>query len=52
MQHIDTHAARAELSRLWDRIEELDARGCGRYDPVLDDLQQEAAALRWELDRA
>jgi hypothetical protein len=49
MQHIDTHAAHAELSRLWDRIEDLDARCGGQYDTVLDDLQQEAAALRWEL---
>ena len=52
MQRIDTHAARAELNRLWDRIEDLDARSGGQYDPALDDLQQEAAALRWELDLA
>jgi hypothetical protein len=52
MQHIDTHTAHAELYRLWDRIEELDARCGGQYDPALDDLQQEAAALRWELDLA
>jgi hypothetical protein len=52
MQHIDTHAARAELYRLWELIEDMDTRGCGQYDPVLDDLQREAAALRWELGRA
>jgi hypothetical protein len=52
MQHTDSHAARAEYTRLWDRIEELDARGGGQYDPELDDLQREAAALHWELAQA
>ncbi len=52
MQHIDTHAVRAEYNRLWDLIEDLDARSGGQYDPVLDDLQREAAALRWELAQA
>jgi hypothetical protein len=52
MHFIDTHAARAEYNRLWDLIEDMDARSGGQYDPVLDDLQREAAALRWELGRA
>lgn len=43
MPTIDIHAAHAEHSRLWDIIEDMDARLGGRYDPLLDDLQREAA---------
>ncbi|HZW30523.1 MAG TPA: hypothetical protein VFF52_07410 [Isosphaeraceae bacterium] len=49
MQTIDIHAARAEHNRLCNLIEDLDARLGGQYDPVLDDLQREAAELRWQL---
>ena len=52
MPIIDTHAARAKFNRLWDLIEDLDARSGGQYDPLLDDLQREAAELRWELAQA
>jgi hypothetical protein len=52
MQHTDIHAARAEYIRLLDIVETLDARSLGEYDPVLDDLQREAATLRWELAQA
>jgi hypothetical protein len=52
MQTIDIHAVRAEHNRLCNLIEELDARLGGQYDPVLDDLQGEAAALRWHLCHA
>ena len=46
MPTIDIHSAHAEYDRIWDIIEEMDARLGGQYDPVLDDLQREAAELR------
>ena len=46
MQTIDIYAAHAEHSRLWDIIEDMDARLGGAYDPVLDDLLRDAAELR------
>ena len=52
MQTIDIHAAHAEHSRLCDLIEDMDARLGGRYDPALDDLQREAAELRWQFCHA
>ncbi len=52
MQTIDIHAARAEYSRLYDLIEDLDARLGGRYDPTLDDLRRDAAELRWQICQA
>ena len=39
----------AEHSRLWDLIEDMDARLGGQYDPVLDDLYRDAAELRCQL---
>jgi hypothetical protein len=52
MQRFDIHAAQAEHNRLCDIIEDMDARLGGRYDPALDDLQREAAELRWQLCHA
>jgi hypothetical protein len=52
MQTIDIRAVRAEHNRLCNLIEDLDARLGGQYDPVLDDLQREAAELRWQLCHA
>ncbi len=52
MHITDIDAARAEHDRLWDLIEDLDARRRGRYDPVLEDLRQEAAALSWQITHA
>ena len=52
MPIIDIDAARALYHRLLDAIEDLDARLGGRYDPALDDLQREAAELRWQLCHA
>ena len=49
MQTIDIHA---EHSRLCDIIEELETRLGGAYDPALDDLQWEAATLRWQFCHA
>jgi hypothetical protein len=49
MPTIDSHSAHAEYDRILDVIEEMDARLGGQYDPVLDDLQWEAAAFRWQL---
>jgi len=49
MQTIDIHATRSEHNRLCDLIEAMDARFGGQYDPALDDLQREAAELRWQL---
>jgi hypothetical protein len=49
MPTIDIHTARAEHDRLGNLIEAMDARLGGRYDPALDDLQREAAELRWQL---
>ena len=49
MPTIDIHA---EHNRLCDLIEDLEARLGGQYDPVLDDLQWEAATLRWQLGHA
>jgi hypothetical protein len=45
---IDIHAARAEHGRLCELIEDLNTRLGSRYDPALDDLQREAAELRWQ----
>jgi hypothetical protein len=52
MMTFDIHTARAEHGRLCDLIMDLDARLGGRYDPALDDLQREAAELRWQLGHA
>jgi hypothetical protein len=52
MQFTDAHAIRAEYNRLWDVMESLHTRCGGEYDPLLDDLQQEVATLRWELAQA
>jgi len=52
MQTIDIASDRAEYDRLLSLIEDMDARLGGGYDPVLDDLQWEAAALRWQLAQA
>lgn len=52
MPTIDSHAARAEHDRLSDLIEDLEARLCGQYDPALDDLEREAAEIRWQIWRA
>jgi hypothetical protein len=52
MPTIDVYAVRAEHSRLCDLIEDLDARLGGQYDPALEDLQSEAAALHWQLCHA
>jgi hypothetical protein len=52
MPIIDIDAARSLYHRLMDAIEDLDARLSGRYDPALDDLQREAAELRWQLGHA
>lgn len=52
MQTIDIHAALAEHGRLCDLIEDMDARLGGQYHPALDDLQREAAELRWQLGHA
>ena len=49
MPTIDIHA---EHNRLCDLIEDLEARLGGAYDPALDDLQREAATLRWQLCHA
>lgn len=52
MLTIDIHTVRAEHRRLCDQIEDLDARLGGQYDPALDDLEREAAELRWQLGHA
>ncbi|MGO9468049.1 MAG: hypothetical protein ACLQVF_28280 [Isosphaeraceae bacterium] len=52
MLTIDTHAAEAEYLRLLNTIEDMDARVGDEYSPDLDDLQWEAAALRWQLSHA
>jgi hypothetical protein len=52
MQLTDAHATRAEYNQLWDVVESLHARCGSEYDPMLDDLQWEVAALRWELAQA
>jgi hypothetical protein len=52
MQTIDIYAAHAEHSRLCDLIADMDDRLGGQYDPTLDDLQREAAELRWQLGHA
>ena len=52
MPTIDIHAAPARYLDLLGAIEELDARLKGRYDPALDELEREAAELRWQLCHA
>jgi len=52
MPTIDIHAAPARYLDLLDAIEAMDARLGGRYDPALDDLEREAAELRWQLRQA
>ena len=49
MQRIDIHVTQAEHSRLCDLIDAMDARLGGRYDPALDDLEREAAEIRWQM---
>ena len=49
MKPIDIHA---EHNRLCDIIEEMDGRLAGKYDTALDDVQREAAELRWQLCHA
>lgn len=52
MPIIDTDAAPARYHLLLGLIEDLDAASSGRYDPALDDLEREAAELRWQLGHA
>ncbi len=42
----------AHKIRLCNLIQAMDARLGGQYDPALDDLQREAAELRWQLRHA
>ena len=52
MPTIDIHAASARYHSLLDVIEDMDARLSGQYDPAFDDLEREAAELRWQLCHA
>lgn len=52
MPAIDIHAAESRYHSLLGLIEDMDARLGGQYDPALDDLEREAAELRWQLCHA
>jgi hypothetical protein len=52
MPIIDIHATQAEYLHLMGIIEDIDARLCGEYDPTLDDLERDAAEIRWQLCHA
>ena len=52
MPTIDIETARVEYDRLGSILEERESCWDGTYDPDLDDLQWEVAALRRQLRRS